>query len=74
MERSWTETARRDLVNRVRNAYGVEDDVHDMDEHIDQLSPYSRLRMIVQWEIGDKEWAGIVLQWAKGCGIEIGEY
>lgn len=74
MERSWTETARRDLVNKVRNAYGYEDDDHSADEHINQLPPISRLRMILQWELGDKEWAGIVLGWAKGCGIEIGDY
>ena len=70
---SWCASTRQDVVNKVRNAFGAEDGETHHDAHIDQLKPISRLRMIMQWELGDKEWAGVMLGWAIACGIEIGD-
>lgn len=71
---SWTQRTRQDVVGTVRASLGDDEFDEKNDEHINGLSPISRLRLMLGYELGDREWAGVILGWAKACGIEIGKY
>lgn len=38
-----------------------------------KMQPHDRFRHVVGWHIGDPNWAGRFIRWAKECGYEIKE-
>lgn len=62
---------RVDLMDDIRGTYGLEDGDTSMDEHINQLPAISKLRLVCQWNLGDKEWAHVFVGWARSCGLTI---
>ena len=54
---------------RQRLNLGENDKTHD--ELIAEMSPMDRLRNVTGWELGGREWADTVINWANDCGMEI---
>lgn len=58
---------------RIRQRFELDENDDSQDATIDSMTPQEKIREVVAWELGDPEWADIIIQWAKDCGMKIDE-
>ena len=61
------------ILKRIRKRFDLDSSDDSRDAEIESMTPHQKLREVVAWELGDPWWADSILQWARGCGIEVPE-
>ena len=61
------------ILKKLRQRNDLDKDDKSRDEEFNRMSPLEKLRSVSGWELGDPDWAGQFVEWAKDCGFEIKE-
>lgn len=64
---------RIDLMDDIRGTYGLEEADTSLDTHIYALPSLSKFRLLCQWNLGDRDWAEVLIAWMRQCGMEVKE-
>ncbi len=59
------------IMEKIRQREGLKLNDKSQDESLKSMTPETKLRKVVSWELGDGNWADDILRWAKDCGFII---